>query len=180
MAAHRLCAVVTARRYRASQFYICTSRPSSVYKDPHVPLKSIDPPACRALVCHLLGYTQHATWKAWTRRARAVLHLYREDWMHAVARSNCTPDASVIGNLEPMPLLSSSTLIILAGILTALGASERAVIAGGHLMVQQASQGMSEIKLLCLALVFVYAFLPSAGAPVQSAAVLAGLGAYDR
>ncbi|WP_282876986.1 DUF599 domain-containing protein [Pseudomonas peli] len=50
-------------------------------------------------------------------------------------------------------------LIILAGILTVLGASDRAVsLLADMPLVQQASQGMSEIKLLCLALVFVYAF----------------------
>lgn len=40
-----------------------------------------------------------------------------------------------------------------------LGASDRALSLLADLpLVQQASQGMSEIKLLCLALVFVYAF----------------------
>jgi uncharacterized membrane protein len=75
-------------------------------------------------------------------------------------RDNRIADASVIGNLERnASFFASSTLIILAGILTVLGASERAVSLLADIpMVQQASQGMSEIKLLCLALVFVYAF----------------------
>jgi hypothetical protein len=101
-------------------------------------------------------------WKARdTACLASVLHLYREDWMRRMLlRDNRIADASVIGNLERnASFFASSTLIILAGILTVLGASERAVSLLADIpMVQQASQGMSEIKLLCLALVFVYAF----------------------
>ena len=108
------------------------------------------------------GYTRYATWKARdTACLASVLHLYREDWMRRMLlRDNRIADASVIGNLERnASFFASSTLIILAGILTVLGASERAVSLLADIpMVQQASQGMSEIKLLCLALVFVYAF----------------------
>ncbi len=108
------------------------------------------------------GYTRYATWKGRdTACLASVLHLYREDWMRRMLlRDNRIADASVIGNLERnASFFASSTLIILAGILTVLGASERAVSLLADIpMVQQASQGMSEIKLLCLALVFVYAF----------------------
>ncbi|MBT9300351.1 DUF599 family protein [Pseudomonas sp. TAE6080] len=108
------------------------------------------------------GYTRYASWKARdTACLASVLHLYREDWMRRMLlRDNRIADASVIGNLERnASFFASSTLIILAGILTVLGASERAVSLLADIpMVQQASQGMSEIKLLCLALVFVYAF----------------------
>src|SRR3546814_11912940 len=89
------------------------------------------------------------------------MHLYREDWMRRMLlRENRIADASVIGNLERnASFFASSTLIILAGILTVLGASDRAVSLLADLpLVQQASQGMSEAKLLCLQLVFVYAF----------------------
>ncbi|MBC3420563.1 MULTISPECIES: DUF599 family protein [unclassified Pseudomonas] len=108
------------------------------------------------------GYTRYATWKGRdTACLASVLHLYREDWMRRMLlRDNRIADASVIGNLERnASFFASSTLIILAGILTVLGASDRALSLLADLpLVQQASQGMSEIKLLCLALVFVYAF----------------------
>jgi uncharacterized membrane protein len=57
----------------------------------------------------------------------SVLHLYREDWMRRMLlRDNRIADASVIGNLERnASFFASSTLIILAGILTVLGASDR-------------------------------------------------------
>ncbi|QHD06164.1 DUF599 domain-containing protein [Pseudomonas sp. R76] len=108
------------------------------------------------------GYTRYALWKARdTACLASVLHLYREDWMRRMLlRDNRIADASVIGNLERnASFFASSTLIILAGILTVLGASERAVLLLADIpMVQQASHGVSQIKLLCLALVFVYAF----------------------
>jgi len=108
------------------------------------------------------GYTRYATWKGRdTPCLASVLHLYREDWMRRLLlRDNRIADASVIGNLERnASFFASSTLIILAGILTVLGASDRAVSLLADLpWVQPVSQSMSEIKLLCLALVFVYAF----------------------
>ncbi|MCG8294093.1 DUF599 domain-containing protein [Pseudomonas entomophila] len=108
------------------------------------------------------GYTRYAIWKGRdTACLASVLHLYREDWMRRMLlRDNRIADASVIGNLERnASFFASSTLIILAGILTVLGASDRALSLLADLpLVQQASQGMSEIKLLCLAMVFVYAF----------------------
>ncbi len=113
------------------------------------------------------GYTRYAIWKGRdTACLASVLHLYREDWMRRMLlRDNRIADASVIGNLERnASFFASSTLIILAGILTVLGASDRALSLLADLpLVQQTSQGMSEIKLLCLAMVFVYAFFTFSG-----------------
>lgn len=108
------------------------------------------------------GYTRYAFLKGRTTPCLAsVLHLYREDWMRRMLlRENRIADANVISNLERnASFFASSTLIILAGILTVLGASERAVSLLADIpLVQPVSRGMSEIKLLCLAIVFVYAF----------------------
>jgi len=75
-------------------------------------------------------------------------------------RENRIADANVVANLERnASFFASSTLIILAGILTLLGSSERALLLLADLpWVQPASKGLAEIKLVCLALVFVYAF----------------------
>ena len=109
-----------------------------------------------------VGYTRYAYWKGLTTAClSSVLHLYREDWMRRLLlRDNRIADASVIGNLERnASFFASSTLIILAGVLTVLGASDRATSLLADLpWVVQASQGVSELKLLCLAVVFVYAF----------------------
>ncbi|AYC33329.1 DUF599 family protein [Pseudomonas cavernae] len=113
------------------------------------------------LICWV-GYNRYALWKGRdTACLASVLHLYREDWMRRLLlRDNRIADASVIGNLERnASFFASSTLIILAGILTVLGASDRAVSLLADLpLVQPVSRGMSEIKLLGLAVVFVYAF----------------------
>jgi uncharacterized membrane protein len=109
-----------------------------------------------------VGYTRYASWRARdTACLASVLHLYRQDWMRRMLlRDNRIADANVIGNLERNAgFFASSTLIILAGILTALGASERAVSLLADLpFAQPVSRGRSEIKLLALAVVFVYAF----------------------
>lgn len=108
------------------------------------------------------GYSRYAEWKARdTACLASVMHLYREDWMRRMLlRDNRIADASVISNLERnASFFASSTLIILAGVLTVLGASDRAVSLLADLpFVQAASREMSEIKLFCLAVVFVYAF----------------------
>jgi uncharacterized membrane protein len=108
------------------------------------------------------GYTRYAQAKGRTTPCLAsVLHLYREDWMRRMLlRENRIADANVIGNLERnASFFASSTLIILAGVLTVLGASDRALSLLADIpFVQQATRGMSEVKLLCLGMVFVYAF----------------------
>lgn len=75
-------------------------------------------------------------------------------------RDNRIADANVIGNLERnASFFASSTLIILAGILTVLGSTERAVsVLAGLPFVQEVSREMSEIKIISVALVFIYAF----------------------
>ncbi|MFG3694334.1 DUF599 domain-containing protein [Stutzerimonas stutzeri] len=113
------------------------------------------------VVCWI-GYTRYASWRGRdTACLASVLHLYRQDWMRRMLlRDNRIADANVIGNLERNAgFFASSTLIILAGVLTALGASERAVSLLADLpFAQPVSRGLSEIKLLALAVVFVYAF----------------------
>ncbi|MBE7926542.1 DUF599 domain-containing protein [Pseudomonas saudiphocaensis] len=109
-----------------------------------------------------VGYTHYAIWRGRdTACLASVLHLYRKDWMQRLMlRDNRIADANVIGNLERnASFFASSTLIILAGILTALGASDRAVTLLAELpFAQPVSRELSEVKLLALAVVFVYAF----------------------
>ncbi|MCM2331730.1 Uncharacterized membrane protein [Geopseudomonas sagittaria] len=109
-----------------------------------------------------LGYTRYAIWKGKdTPCLASVLHLYREDWMRRLLmRDNRIADANVIGNLERnASFFASSTLIILAGILTVLGSTERAVsVLAGLPFVQEVSREISEIKIISVALVFIYAF----------------------
>ena len=109
-----------------------------------------------------LGYARYAIWKGRdTPCLASVLHLYREDWMRRLLlRDNRIADANVIGNLERnASFFASSTLIILAGILTVLGSTENAVAVLAELpFVQAVSREISELKLICVATVFIYAF----------------------
>ncbi|MCQ4347367.1 DUF599 family protein [Pseudomonas stutzeri] len=109
-----------------------------------------------------LGYTRYAIWKGKdTPCLASVMHLYREDWMRRLLmRDNRIADANVIGNLERnASFFASSTLIILAGVLTVLGSTERAVsVLEGLPFVQEVSRELSEVKIICVALVFIYAF----------------------
>jgi len=109
-----------------------------------------------------VGYTRYAIWKGRdTPCLASIMHLYREDWMRRLLlRDSRIADASVIGSLErSASFFASSTLIILAGVLTVLGSSERALSLLAELpFVQPVSREISEVKLLCLSLVFVYAF----------------------
>lgn len=130
-----------------------------------MPISDIYLPHLLAVLWFVLcwaGYTRYAHFKGRTTPCLAsVLHLYREDWMRRMLlRDNRIADASVIGNLERnASFFASSTLIILAGILTVLGASDRALSLLADLpFVQAASREMSEVKLLALGVVFVYAF----------------------
>ncbi|KAJ8134706.1 hypothetical protein OY671_012081, partial [Metschnikowia pulcherrima] len=84
--------------------------------------------ACWFAICWG-GYTRYAIWKGRdTACSASVSHSYREDWMRRMSsRDNRIADASVIGNSERnASFFASSTSIILAGILTVLGASDRA------------------------------------------------------
>lgn len=109
-----------------------------------------------------VGYSHYATKQGQTTLCLAgVLRVYREDWMRRMLlRDNRIADASVIGNFERnASFFASSTLAILAGILTVLGASDKAVSLLADLpLAEPAVREVYELKLLVLALVFVYAF----------------------
>ncbi|RHW20956.1 DUF599 domain-containing protein [Pseudomonas jilinensis] len=109
-----------------------------------------------------VGYTFYAHYKGRdTACLASVLHLYRKDWMtRLLMREQRIADASVIGNLERnTAFFASSTLLILAGLITVLGATDRAQNLLQELpFVAQVSREISEMKLLVLLAIFVYAF----------------------
>jgi len=113
------------------------------------------------LLCWV-GYTYYAQHKGRdTACLASVLHLYRRDWMNRLLlREQRMSDASVIGNLERnTSFFASSTLLILAGLITVLGATDRAQNLLHELpFVAPVSREISELKLLVLMAIFVYAF----------------------
>jgi uncharacterized membrane protein len=74
------------------------------------------------------GYTRYADRKALKRDCLSnILHRQRRRWMdEMLARENRVADASLLANLERnVAFFASSTLIILAGILTLMNATTR-------------------------------------------------------
>ncbi|MCH8498962.1 MAG: DUF599 domain-containing protein [Marinobacter sp.] len=113
------------------------------------------------LVCWI-GYTQYSSRRAGDRPCLSnTLDLYREDWMRTMLRrENRISDASVVGNLERNgAFFASSCLLILAGILTALGYTQEVMDVFSTLpFATETNRLLWELRLLVLLLVFVYAF----------------------
>lgn len=90
-----------------------------------------------------------------------VLHLYRVDWMQRMLERDVRiADTTAIANLERgVTFFASSTILILAGLLTVLGASERAINIVADIPLVSANSRLEwELKLGVLILVFIYAF----------------------
>lgn len=91
----------------------------------------------------------------------STLDIYRGDWMRRVLmRENRIADASVLGNLERNgTFFASSSLLIMAGILTALGyADEAMAVFQGLPWMTNDGRLMWELKLATLLIVFIYSF----------------------
>ncbi len=109
-----------------------------------------------------IGYTRYAWHKGRdTPCLASVLHLYRKDWMsRLLLREQRIADASLISNLERnTSFFASSTLLIVAGLITVMGATDRAQSLLQDLpFVAAVSREVSEVKLLAMLGIFVYAF----------------------
>lgn len=113
------------------------------------------------LVCWL-GYTEYSRRRADSRPCLSnTLDLYREDWMRVMLqRENRISDASVVGNLERNgAFFASSCLLILAGIITALGYTQEVMEVFSTMPFgAQPSREIWELRLVVLLVVFIYAF----------------------
>lgn len=113
------------------------------------------------LVCWI-GYTEYSSRKAKDRPCLSnTLDLYREDWMRGMLRrDNRIPDASVVGNLERNgAFFASSCLLILAGIITALGYTQEVMEVFSTLPFGNLpSREIWELRMVVLLVVFIYAF----------------------
>lgn len=109
-----------------------------------------------------IGYTQYADrWARRSRSLRAVMHGHRYEWMQRMlARDNRMVDAGVVGNLQQsVSFFASTTLLILAGLMTLLGASEKAIVLIREIpFAGKPTLALWELKLLVLIVIFVHAF----------------------
>lgn len=109
-----------------------------------------------------ISYTFYAKYRA--KRSytlSSLMRRHREQWMREMLRrENRISDATIIGNLERVvTFFASTTILILAGLLTAIFASENLlkVLANLHLS-GTTSVEVIQFKLFIMVLIFVYAF----------------------
>ena len=109
-----------------------------------------------------IGYTLYADRASRrTRSLRAAMHEHRYQWMrHMLARENRMTDAGIVGNLlYGVSFFASTTLLILVGLVTLLGASDKVILLIRELpFASGMSLGQWELKLLVLIVIFVHAF----------------------
>ena len=92
---------------------------------------------------------------------RAAMHAYRHQWMlRMLERENRIVDTNIVGNLlHGVSFFASTTLLILAGLVTVLGATDKAISLIREIpFAARASLALWELKLLLLIVIFVHAF----------------------
>jgi len=113
-------------------------------------------------LCGWVGYSRFAK-----RRAKqvdclaSVMHRHRIDWMRSVFfREIRVSDAAIIANLERnVSFMASTSMLVLAGLVTVLANSDQVAILVGKLpFVLGASAEHLQLKLLILVCMFIYAF----------------------
>lgn len=113
------------------------------------------------LIC-FKGYSQYARLKARNTACLASeLHQARFEWMtELLSRDVRVADNTAVANLErSVSFFASTTMLILAGLITILGSTEKAIGLIADLpYALQATRAEWEIKLILLIFVFVYAF----------------------
>lgn len=109
-----------------------------------------------------IGYTWYTDRGAPRPRSlRAVMHERRYQWMlRMLERENRMTDAGILGNLlHGVSFFASTTLFILVGLVTVLGATDKVILLIRELpFADRMSLGQWELKLLVLIVVFVHAF----------------------
>jgi uncharacterized membrane protein len=109
-----------------------------------------------------VGYVQLAQYLAKSRDALApALHNYRYEWMlKVITRDNRVADAAIVSNLERnAAFFASTSIIILAGLITALGAVEKLEDFFSGLEVPFVyDPGFWHFKLIIMIGIFAYAF----------------------
>ena len=113
------------------------------------------------LVC-FKGYNAYSKKRARdTHCLASVMHSYRLEWMtRMLHREVRIADTTAIANLErSVSFFASSTMLILAGLMTVLGSTEKAIdVVGDIPFASHATKAEWELKLLVLIGLFIYAF----------------------
>lgn len=110
-----------------------------------------------------VGYTVLAEHRTLLGKSlSAVMVRHRRAWMRAMCdRENRVADTSLVGALmRSVAFFASASILVLGGLVALMGSGERAFAVYSELPFAGAASGLEafEIKVLLLALVFVYAF----------------------
>lgn len=109
-----------------------------------------------------LGYTWYADRFARRKDSlRAVMHAHRYAWMQRMLqRDNRVMDVNILRNLlQGVSFFASTTLLILVGLVTVLGSTDKAISLVHELpFATPATLVQWELKLLVLVVIFVHAF----------------------
>ncbi len=113
------------------------------------------------LIC-FKGYNAYTKRRAKdTHCLASVMHSYRLEWMsQMLTRDVRIADTTAIANLErSVSFFASSTMLILAGLMTVLSATEKAIdVVGDIPFATHATKAEWELKILLLIGLFIYAF----------------------
>lgn len=113
------------------------------------------------LLCYR-GYFYYTEIKSRSQPTLAfAMHRHRLQWIHmALERDNRIADTNVIANLErSVSFFASSTLLVLAGLMTVLGSSETVTVLLSDVPFSDpVSRSEWELKILLLIFLFIYAF----------------------
>lgn len=108
------------------------------------------------------GYARFAVWLGQRRPSLStVLHVHRGNWMRQMLRrENRVQDGTAVALLERnVTFFASTTIFILAGLLTTLGAADKVMAVLAYLPgAVKHGQALFEVKVMVLLVAFVYAF----------------------
>ncbi|MCB1758607.1 MAG: DUF599 domain-containing protein [Gammaproteobacteria bacterium] len=109
-----------------------------------------------------VGYSYFSRYRSkHRRRLQDALHLHIQQWIEVLyVRELRIVDTSVIGNLERnATFFASSSLLIIAGLMTAIGSTDQAITFLSELpFVQNLTRETWELGIFALILVYAYAF----------------------
>ncbi len=125
-------------------------------------MPAADVAALAWLIVSWLGYTYIAdSPQANTRPVARVLHEYRLTWMRRMLdRENRMADVQIVSAYgRTGSLFASTTILIIAGIITMFGSVDKArAVVSGLSFASSASRELWEIKVIVMLIIFVYGF----------------------
>lgn len=112
-------------------------------------------------ICCFKGYLYYSKAKSYNTPCLAnVLHRYRYEWMlHMLERDVRIADETTIANLErSVSFFASTTILIIAGLITLLGSSEQVIKVLANIPVVTTQAQSWSFKIMVLIVVFLFAF----------------------